>query len=150
MIGALDTLRRRGGVGRGNSSDRAPSHRPLQAACPLIRDGDVYHILPQATGREWDGLEYFDRRRGEGVVFVFRPRSPAALQRIHLAGLGTGDYEVHFEGQQGRKLLSAAALQREGLEVALPSPYSAAIIHLRKVTGFMPTATGQRRPARDG
>jgi hypothetical protein len=115
--------------------------------CPLIRDGDVYHILPQATGREWDGLEYFDRRHGEGVVFVFRPRSPVALQRIHLAGLGTGNYEVRFEGGQGSTLLSASALQSEGLEVALPSPYSAAIVHLRRVSPAMPVLARRLTPA---
>ena len=24
---------------------------------PILRDGDVYHVLPQATGHAWDGLD---------------------------------------------------------------------------------------------
>jgi hypothetical protein len=106
------------------------SHKQLR---PLIRGGDVYHILPQATGRRWDGLEYYDPQRGEGVVFVFRPRSPEAHQPIRLAGLAADDYEVRFEGGRGTARMSGIALQRKGLEVALPHSNSAAIIHLTRL-----------------
>jgi hypothetical protein len=99
----------------------------------LIRDGDVYHILPQATGRQWDGLEYYDPRRGEGVVFVFRPQSPEVQRRIPLAGLEDGDYEVRFEGRPESMRVAGAALGRAGLQVTLPDPNSAAIIHIRKL-----------------
>jgi hypothetical protein len=100
---------------------------------PLIRDGDVYHILPQATGRQWDGLEYYDRRRGEGVAFLFRPRSPQDRQQVKLAGLEAADYEVRLEGQSAGRRMTGLALEHEGMEVTLPEMNSAAIIHLRKL-----------------
>jgi hypothetical protein len=116
---------------------------------PLIRDGDVYHILPQATGRHWDGLEYYDPRRGEGVVFVFRPLCPGVRQRIPLAGLEAGEYEVRFDEGPGSSRATAAALQREGLSVALPAPNSAAIIFLRKLRPPAAIAAGaSREPGR--
>lgn len=99
----------------------------------LIRDGDVYHILPQATGHQWDGLEYYDPRRGEGVVFVFRPKSPEAQHRIPLAGLANSDYDVRVEAQPGSTRVTGATLERQGLAVTLPMPNSAAVIHLRKL-----------------
>ena len=40
---------------------------------------------------------------------------------------------MRFEDRQGSGRVSADALQREGLEVTLAQPNSAAIIHLRKV-----------------
>jgi alpha-galactosidase len=100
---------------------------------PLIRDGDVYHILPQATGRQWDGLEYYDRRRGEGVAFVFRPRCPHERQAVKLAGLEPADYEVQIEGQSASRRLTSVSLEQEGIEISLPERNSAAIIHVRRL-----------------
>jgi alpha-galactosidase len=77
---------------------------------PLIRDGDVYHILPQPTGRDWDGIEYYDPERGQGVAFIFRPRSPDARRRIRLAGLEDGPYEVRVEGEATVATVNGAAL----------------------------------------
>jgi hypothetical protein len=100
---------------------------------PLLRDGDVHHILQQANGRDWDGLQYYDPRRGQGVVFVFRSRGPDARRRIPLAGLADGDYEVRLEDQPTVRRIPGATLKREGLEIELPQRYSTAIIHLRRL-----------------
>jgi alpha-galactosidase len=107
---------------------------------PLIRDGDVYHILPQATGRDWDGIEYYDPKSGEGVVFVFRPRAPDTRRRIRLAGLEEGPYEVRVEGASAVATVRGATLKQEGVEVTLPTPFSTAILRLRRA------ATSARRP----
>src|SRR5215813_13075082 len=44
---------------------------------PLIRDADLYHISARPDGVDWDAIEYWDRSRGKGVVYVFHGTSPA-------------------------------------------------------------------------
>lgn len=107
---------------------------------PLMRDGDVYHILPQANGRDWDGLQYYDPRRGQGVVFLFRPKSPVSHRRIRLAGLEEGPYEIRTEGETTVTTMRGTTLKEEGLDVTLPTRFSATILHLRRAT------TTARRP----
>jgi hypothetical protein len=39
---------------------------------PLIRDADLYHVSDRSDGIHWDGLEYFDAKKGRGVLYAFR------------------------------------------------------------------------------
>ncbi len=67
------------------------------------------------------------------MVFVFRPRSRETHRHILLAGLDNAYYRVHFEGQPVRVRIAGATLERQGLDVALPHPDSAAVIDLQRV-----------------
>lgn len=98
---------------------------------PLIRDADLYHIAPRPDGIHWDGVEYFDARRGKGVVYAFRGSSQTENQHIFkLYGLVPGKtYRLHFEDHTspdraitGRELLSS------GLAVNLPVANSSELI----------------------
>lgn len=98
---------------------------------PLIRDADLYHIAPRPDGIHWDGVEYFDARRGKGVVYAFRGSSQTENQHIFkLYGLVPGKtYRLHFEDHTspdraitGRELLSS------GLAVDLPVANSSELI----------------------
>ncbi len=39
---------------------------------PLIREADLYHVSERPDGVHWDGMEYFDAEKGQGVLFAFR------------------------------------------------------------------------------
>jgi hypothetical protein len=101
---------------------------------PLIRDGDIYHPRPPVADGKWDALEYYDPRRGEGVVFVFRDRSAQTRCWLPLAGLSEGDYEVRFEDEPVSVPIAGGLLQQKGVEVLLPHPFSATVIYLKSVS----------------
>jgi alpha-galactosidase len=101
---------------------------------PLIRNGNVYHVLPQADGLRWDGLEYYDPRSGRGVLYVFRPpKSAVASQQVSLAGL-TPDaaYQVEFEDTHTTLRLTGHELMSGSLSVMLAKPFDTAIVHLTR------------------
>ena len=97
---------------------------------PLVRRGDLYHILPRPDGREWDGIEYYDPAAGKGVVYLFKPGSGAATKAIRLKGLDTTqDYRVRFEDRTQRpSVKSAAELLGNGLELTLKGPEASELI----------------------
>ena len=100
---------------------------------PIVRDGNVYHILPQPDGWHWDGLEYFDPATGQGVVFLFRPDSPDVSQVIHLKGLDPrADYRVSFEDTPETFTREGKSLMEEGLRVNLPGRYTSALVYLNR------------------
>ena len=39
---------------------------------PLIRDANLYHVSERPDGIRWDGIEYWNPQRGQGVVYAFR------------------------------------------------------------------------------
>jgi hypothetical protein len=88
---------------------------------PLVRDADLYHILPRPDGRNWDGLEYYDRATGKGVIYMFKPAGGAATQAIRFKGLeATERYRVTFEdGTQPPVIRAGAELIDQGLPVTL-------------------------------
>lgn len=102
---------------------------------PLLRDGNVYHILPQPDGIHWDGMEYYDPATGRGVAFVFRPDSTESNQVIFLRGLDrTATYEVSFEDTPEKFSRSGAQLMEDGLRVTLPERFTAAIVYLARAS----------------
>lgn len=44
---------------------------------PLIRQADLYHILPRPDNRNWDGIQYYDRRNSPlfGISLSLCPKS---------------------------------------------------------------------------
>jgi alpha-galactosidase len=100
---------------------------------PLIRDARLYHISPRPDGVHWDGMEYWDPRRGEGVVYAFRG-STADEDEHHfmLAGLESGSrYHLHFEdGSAPDREASGGDLMERGLAVRLGMPLSSELVFL--------------------
>ncbi len=88
---------------------------------PLVRAGDLYHVLPRPDGRKWDGVEYYDPLAGKGVVYLFKPSAEPAAETIRLKGLDARQqYRVTFEdGTQPPSLRSGAELMDPGLRVTL-------------------------------
>ena len=44
---------------------------------PILRGGNVYHILPMADGTNWDGLQFHNPDIDQGSVFLFKPSAKA-------------------------------------------------------------------------
>lgn len=68
---------------------------------PILRGGDVYHILPMPDGVNWDGMQFFNAALNKGSVMLFKP-STAALdgdtKLIMLKGLERGaSYRLSFQ-----------------------------------------------------
>ena len=88
---------------------------------PLVREADLYHILPRPDGRNWDGIEYYDPAAGKGVVYLFKPSSETATESVRFKGLDVERmYRVSFEdGTHPPSVKSAAELMNRGLQVTL-------------------------------
>jgi len=88
---------------------------------PLVREADLYHILPRPDGRNWDGIEYCDPAKGKGVVYLFKPSDETTTETIRFKGLNRERmYRVSFEDDaQPASVKSAAELMDKGLPVTL-------------------------------
>ncbi len=98
---------------------------------PLIRDADLYHVAPRPDGVHWDGIEYFDRKRGAGVVYAFRGSTETESQHLYkLRGLlPAKKYRLHFQDQTGAdQAITGQELLRDGLTVHLSAPNSSELI----------------------
>ena len=102
---------------------------------PFIRTADLYHISERPDGIHWDGLEYFDRRHGRGVVYAFHastekePRHTFLLQGLR----PDKRYKVSFHDHSspdhtatGRELLES------GLTVFLPVSNSSELVFIEE------------------
>jgi alpha-galactosidase len=100
---------------------------------PILRNGNVYHILPRPDGRHWDGLEFYDPASGRGVAFVFRPDSPDSQQVIYLKGLEPNTrYRVSFEDTAEAFTRDGRALMNDGLGVTLAERFTSAVVYLSR------------------
>ncbi|MET0226258.1 MAG: alpha-galactosidase [Dokdonella sp.] len=100
---------------------------------PLIRAADLYHVAPRADERGWDGIEYVDARRGEGVVYAFRgAQADASAHTFLLKGLrAEARYRVRFRDASAADFTrSGDDLMRDGVRVALPEVNSSELILL--------------------
>ncbi|MDR3740376.1 MAG: alpha-galactosidase [Terracidiphilus sp.] len=104
---------------------------------PLIREADLYHVTARPDGVHWDGIEYFDPRTRKGVVYAFRgSMTEESAHRFVLQGVDPKrHYRVIFN-DSGRMLedVSGSELLNEGVEVALPEPYSSELVFLVEKT----------------
>lgn len=100
---------------------------------PLIRDARLYHVSPRPDGVHWDGMEYWDPKRGEGVVYAFRG-SIADEDEHHFALKGLesrGRYRLHFQdGSAPDREATGRELMESGLAVRLPTPLSSELVFL--------------------
>ena len=100
---------------------------------PLIRDAQLFHISARPDGVHWDGMEYWDPARRQGVVFAFHGSN--AAQRDHrfvLSGLSARAlYHLHFQdGTSPDEVASGKELMTSGVRVVLREPSSSELIFL--------------------
>lgn len=99
---------------------------------PLVRNADLYHILPRPDGMNRDAIEYYDPATGAGVVFLFQPSSDVSTEPIRFKGLDSDrKYRLTFEdGTYPATVKSGADLMVKGLPVALKGPEASELIFL--------------------
>ena len=100
---------------------------------PFIRDADLYHVSSRPDGVHWDGMEYFDSKRGQGVLYAFRGSTETEQSHSFvLAGVSADtSYKLHFQdGSSPDTTVKGAELLKKGLAVKLPVPNSSEIVFL--------------------
>lgn len=103
---------------------------------PLIREADLYHVSPRPDGVHWDGIEYFARDSGRGVLFAFR--GSAAGESSHafpLPGLRADRrYSLEFEDHSlPNRIETGRDLSTRGLKVVLPAPNSSELVFFKEL-----------------
>jgi alpha-galactosidase len=100
---------------------------------PLIRDAQLYHVSERPDGVRWDGIEYWDPARRQGVVFAFRGSVRDEVEhRFVLAGLDPARrYRLHFQdGSAPDRIMTGIEMMGAGLTVRLSNPLSSELIFL--------------------
>ncbi len=93
---------------------------------PLVRNADLYHILPRPDGKNWDGIQYHDPATGNGVVYLFKPAAGTTTMTLRLRGLDNKTvYRVTFNDgtnatveQTGEKLAGGLVVTLEDAPVS--------------------------------
>jgi alpha-galactosidase len=104
---------------------------------PLIRDADLYHVSARPDGVLWDGIEYFDAKRGSGVLYAFRGSTTSENRHnFQVQGVSEGHtYRLHFVDHSAPdRSIAGSELLSGGLSVALPFPLSSEIVFLDETT----------------
>lgn len=92
---------------------------------PLIREGNLYHILPRPDGINWDGLEYVDAdtdREIKGLVMLWKPTDKEGDSKtIKLRGLKADvSYQLTFEDRTEQNcVMTGYELMNNGLIVTI-------------------------------
>ncbi|HEY3322538.1 MAG TPA: GH36 C-terminal domain-containing protein [Planctomycetota bacterium] len=90
---------------------------------PILRGGNVYHILPMPDGSNWDGLQFHNPELNRGSVFLFKPSVKAAdgdSKTVKLKGLDrTASYSLVFQDRTNLNCSKTGAqLMDEGIAVS--------------------------------
>ena len=96
---------------------------------PLMKYGDLYHVLPRPDGVHWDGIEYFDpEASGEvkGMLMIFKPSDEeGATKVVKLRGLDPETtYRVEFDDHPE---LNVTATGRELSETGLTVTFTESV-----------------------
>ncbi len=92
---------------------------------PLMRDGNLYHILPRPDGINWDGIMYADKdseNEIKGAVFLFKPSAEAEkVKNVALKGLDKNTlYSLTFEDRPEQNITATGEqLMSEGINVEI-------------------------------
>ena len=92
---------------------------------PLVRDGELYHILPRPDGVNWDGIMYADPdsvNEIKGAVFLFKPSAEVAdIYNVVFEGLNENTvYQLTFEDRSEQNCTATGAdLMTKGLDVEI-------------------------------
>ncbi len=96
---------------------------------PLIKYGDLYHVLPRPDGVNWDGFFYVDldaETSTKGVLMVFKPSQSAGNSKtIKLRGLDRSTtYRIVFQDHTEQNVeMIGAELMDTGLTVTFTETY---------------------------
>jgi len=102
---------------------------------PLIRKADLYHVSPRPDGVRWDGVQYWDRSTGRGVLFAFRGSTKEeASHAFLLKGLSSGrSYRIHFEdGSRPDRTETGMRLMSRGLVINRSKPLSSELAFIEE------------------
>ena len=92
---------------------------------PLVRDGELYHILPRPDGVNWDGIMYADPdsvNEIKGAVFLFKPSAEVSdIYNVVFEGLNENTvYQLTFEDRSEQNCTATGAdLMTKGLDVEI-------------------------------
>ena len=98
---------------------------------PLIRDAELYHVSQRPDGIHWDGIEYFDPKRGKGVLFAFRgTQQNDPSHSFVLQGLRPDDrYRLSFrDHSDANRIAYGRDLSTQGLRVVLRQPQTSELV----------------------
>ncbi|MBU3666455.1 MAG: hypothetical protein FGM15_11360 [Chthoniobacterales bacterium] len=112
---------------------------------PLVRNADLYHILPRPDGKNWDGIQYYDPATKKGVVCLFKPSPVSDTINIKLRGVDPQTrYRVSFEDGSNPAVEKTGAELANGLDVTLKgAPISELVF-------FEPANGASAEPAQKG
>jgi hypothetical protein len=103
---------------------------------PLIRDADLYHISPRPDGVHWDGIEYFNPKLGQGVVYAFHGSNPVEERHVfYLRGIRADrKYRISFHDHSAPDFVASGnVLIKSGIVARLPIPLSSELIFIREI-----------------
>ena len=97
---------------------------------PLIKYGQLYRILPRPDGIGWDGMEYFDSYKKNGLVFLFKGSTTESTNKIKLKGLESShSYTLTFQDCSNPVITkSGAELMNDGINVILDGVFLSELI----------------------
>jgi len=97
---------------------------------PLIREANIYHILPRPDGEHWDGIEYYNPKNQTGAVMLFKPDSLPDTRTIQFAGLDAKkEYILTFTDRpEQNTTLGGEELMEKGLKVNIKGKKQSEII----------------------
>lgn len=106
---------------------------------PILRGGNVYHILPMPDGRNWDGMQFYNDEIEKGSVFLFRDKNigstDGSSKNIKLQGLDKdATYTLTFQDRTAQNTeKTGAELMSSGITVTgMNSIYDSEIIWIEK------------------
>jgi len=98
---------------------------------PLVRNGDLYHILPRPDGKNWDGVQYYDPSTKKGVVYLFKPSLGSDTIIIKVRGVEPGiRYRLTFEDASNPNVEKTGEELSKGLEVTLKGAPASELIFI--------------------
>lgn len=98
----------------------------------LIRDANLYHISPRPDGIHWDGIEYWDPQRKQGVVYAFRGSTQTEKKHSFvLQGMdASAQYRLTFHDSGLTRTISGRKLMQSGLSMRLDVPNSSELVFI--------------------
>lgn len=106
---------------------------------PILKGADVYHILPMPDGKNWDGMEYYNKDIEKGSVFLFRDKnigsSDGSSKTIKLKGLEEkAKYKIEFQDRtEQNTTMTGSELINTGITVRnMNSVYDSEILWITK------------------
>lgn len=102
---------------------------------PLIREGDLYHVLGRPDGVNWDGLEYILPDGEKGMLMVWKPEGAEDSKTVVLRGLDeNATYKVEFTDHTDANCsVSGKELMEKGITLTFTGGVASDVIYLTKI-----------------